>query len=457
MKTATVYTNEILNRVRLDSSFYLSDGNRAYRLVESALREAPEHYSMGDKELVSIWQPNRNVLVYAGAGEPSVPYLQPYDILEYLPGARSYISQNQNPISELKVQSGTILQTCSGRNLGPLIISDKYLEQFAFGSDLLRIDIFDETIKYYIFAFFNTWIGQALLHSSKTGSVIDHLSAKDIESIRIPSFGKDIVKLVSEKMRLSFQLYSDARIALERCIQSFQAAVSIETDSLRLCEGWNVSVKDFWRSKRIDAAFFDPSVSAISKRLSSSGGCSLNEVADILKPSGRYKTNYVKKEFGQPIISGRQLLQNQIVGLKYLPRSAMENFADYRLSAGWIAYPADGRVEGRLGTPIMVTRSRDGWYASGHVGRIVPHSNIDPGYVYLAVSHPAVQAQICSLACGSVVDAVYPEDVEKITIPAKINFPYEQVVDAWNNLDKANQLKEESCAILLNCFQDRIS
>ena len=453
MKTATVFRNEIFNRVRLDSSFYLSEGNRAYRLVESALHGVPEYYSMGDKALVKIWQPNRNVLIYAGDGEPSVPYLQPYDILEYLPAARSYISQNQNPISELRVNSGTILQTCSGRNLGPLIISDKYLEQFAFGSDLLRIDIFDERAKFYIFAFFNTWIGQALLHSNKTGSVIDHLSAKDIESIRVPVFGKEIFTAVSDKMKLSFQLFSDARSTLERCMKSFQTAVSIEPESLRLCEGWSVSFKDFFLNKRVDAAYFDPSVSKVSKRLLAAGGCALSEVADILKPSGRSKTNYVKKEFGQPIMSGRQLLQNQIVGLKYLPKVAMESFADYRLSAGWIAYPADGRVEGRLGTPILVTQSRDGWYASGHVGRIVPHTNIDPGYVYLAISHPAVHAQICSLACGSVVDAVYPEDVEKIIIPAKIAFPYEQVVEAWNNLDRANQLKEEACALLLNCFQ----
>ena len=452
MKTATVFRNEIFNRVRLDSSFYLSEGNQAFRLVESALRSVSEDYSMGDTDLSRIWRPNRNVLIYAGDGEPSVPYLQPYDILEYLPGARSFISQNQNPISEMKVNSGTILQTCSGRNLGPLIISDKYLEQFAFGSDLLRIDIFDENIKYYIFAFFNTWIGQALLHSNKTGSVVDHLSAKDIESIRIPDFGKDVFNAVTERMKRSFQIFSSARITLEKCKKLFQAAVSIDPDSLRLCKGWSVSAKSIYRYKRVDAAFFDPSVSMVSKRLLDSGGCTLSEIADILKPGGRYKTNYVKKEFGQPILSGRQLLQNQIVGLKYLPKATMESFLDYRLSEGWIAYPADGRVEGRLGTPVMVTQSRDGWYASGHVGRIVPHTNIDPGYVYLAISHPAVQAQIYSLACGSVVDAVYPEDVEKVAIPAKIDFPYEQVVEAWNNLDKANQLKEEACALLLECF-----
>ena len=27
--------------------------------------------------MVTVWQPNRNILVYAGDGEESVPYLQP--------------------------------------------------------------------------------------------------------------------------------------------------------------------------------------------------------------------------------------------------------------------------------------------------------------------------------------------------------------------------------------------
>lgn len=172
----------------------------------------------------------------------------------------------------------------------------------------------------------------------------------------------------------------------------------------------------------------------------------------VFKPSGRYKTNYVEKDYGHPLLSGRQLLQNQIVGLKYLPRASKNNYSGFLLKKGCVVYPADGRVEGRLGTPVLVTPSREGWYASGHIGRIEPLPGIDPGYLYLALSHPVVQEQISSLACGSVVDAVYPEDVEKIIIPAQIEFQYNRVVNAWNKFDEADALKQKACKLLLTQF-----
>lgn len=132
MRISTLNRTEISNRCRLDSSYYLSEGNIAVRLVETAIKNSPRYINLGDTDIASVWQPNRNILVYAGNGEESVPYLQPYDILEYLPEARAQLSLHQNPVDKLKVPEGTILQTCSGRNLGPLVISDKYLEKECF-------------------------------------------------------------------------------------------------------------------------------------------------------------------------------------------------------------------------------------------------------------------------------------------------------------------------------------
>ena len=118
MRISTLNRTEISNRCRLDSSYYLSEGNIAVRLVETAIKNSPRYINLGDTDIASVWQPNRNFLVYAGNGEESVPYLQPYDILEYLPEARAQLSLHQNPVDKLKVPEGTILQTCSGRKLG---------------------------------------------------------------------------------------------------------------------------------------------------------------------------------------------------------------------------------------------------------------------------------------------------------------------------------------------------
>jgi len=453
MKIATVYRNEISNNTRLDSSFYLSTGNAASRRVKMAIGSGAKYFSLSDPTLVNIWQPNRNILSYAAEGEPFAPYLQPYDILEYLPEARTKISIARSDIEGLRVREGTILQTCSGRNLGPLVIADKYIESFVFGSDLIRIDIFDKKVRFYIYAFLNTWMGQALLHSNKTGSVIDHLSAQDIADICIPYWDDDQVNEVALLMEEAFNHYSRARLELSACKAAFFNETKIDIKHKSLSSGWIISISDIAETMRVDAAYYDPNTKETSKQLAQNGGIPLYTVADVVKPSGRYKTNYVEKEYGFPIVSGRQLLQEQIVGLKYLPKASAKAYSNFSLKRNWIAYPADGRVEGRLGTPVMITKSRENWCASGHVGRIKAHEGINPGYLYLAISHPAVQAQISALACGSVVDAVYPEDVEKIVIPNMIPFSYNRVVDAWDDFDRANAFKEEACDLILSKFE----
>lgn len=447
MKIETVHRKEFTRNNRIDSSYYLSTGAVAERIVKS-FSEKNRCIQLGNSQIARVWQPNRNIMVYAGENEDYVPYLQPYDILEFLPTERSRLSSNQNKIDELKVTEGTILQTCSGRNLGPLVIADKYLEQFIFGSDLIRINVADNRTRNYVFAFFSTWIGQALLHSSKTGSVIDHLSINDVEKIKIPLVDEKNIDEIAELISGSIKAMATARNMISDLTTRFNAIINCPINNDKLARGWTTNFNSLSSTLRIDAAYYSPKATCAEKALMNVGGIRLSLVAEVFKPSGRYKTNYVEKAYGKPLVSGRQLLQNQIVGLQYLPNSSIDEFSKYRLKEGYIAYPADGRVEGRLGTPVYVTKNREDWYASGHIGRIKAHENINPGYLYLAMKHPAVQAQLYSLACGSVVDAVYPEDVENIIIPNYIEFPYDDVVSAWNLFDEADKLKEVACSKL---------
>lgn len=66
MRISTLNRTEISNRCRLDSSYYLSEGNIAVRLVETAIKNSPRYINLGDTDIASVWQPNRNILVYAG-------------------------------------------------------------------------------------------------------------------------------------------------------------------------------------------------------------------------------------------------------------------------------------------------------------------------------------------------------------------------------------------------------
>ena len=56
---------------------------------------------------------------------------------------------------------------------------------------------------------------------------------------------------------------------------------------------------------------------------------------------------------------------------------------------------------------------------------------------------------ITTFGPGSVVDAVYPEDVEKFILPPQVEFDYDRVTTAWEMISEADSLKTEACQLLL--------
>src|SRR5258708_21280165 len=138
-------------------------------------------------------------------------------------------------------------------------------------------------------------------------------------------------------------------------------------------------------TSRLDAASYNPLVASIRTALLRIGGKRVDEVATVLKPPGRYKTTYVSADHGTPILSGTQLLQHTPINLQYLAARALKNRSDYEVHADWLAYQADGRAEETLGLPVIITPERDGWLASGHVGRVVANDGGNPGWLCAAL------------------------------------------------------------------------
>jgi hypothetical protein len=204
---------------------------------------------------------------------------------------------------------------------------------------------------------------------------------------------------------------------------------------------WVVPAQHF--EGRLDAAFHDPIVHETRKSLTQLGGVTVNQVADVFKPAGRYKTCYVEPEYGRPLLSGAQLLQTSPINLKYMSSSVFKNIELYELKAGWIVYPADGRAEEELGTPVLITVDRDGWLASGHIGRIVPKKGVDSGWLFLALRTLHAQLQIKARASGSVVDSTFPEDMREVVLPPPLQIDFD-INLAWADMATAQALEEEA-------------
>ena len=67
----------------------------------------------------------------------------------------------------------------------------------------------------------------------------------------------------------------------------------------------------------------------------------------------------------------------------------------------------------------------------------MPHDPDDAGWIWAALASDVAQEQVAALACGSVVDALYPEDLAGITIPPRDLVDSRAVKAAWDRFAEA--------------------
>ncbi|MDQ3802561.1 MAG: hypothetical protein M3416_01725 [Acidobacteriota bacterium] len=448
MKTDTVNAVSLVSRRRLDAGYFLSSGMRAAERVESAKAKGVPFVTLGGKDgIARVWQPNRFKRVYASPSEKHLPYLRPYDVFEYLPAAADLLSVKRNKnIQNYVLTRGMILQSCSGRNLGPAVFADDYLAKFALSHDVIRIEVADEQLRNYTLAYLQSETGQQLLRQGKTGSVIDHISTDHVAELEMPLLPLKVRRAAARAMERAVKLREEARVKLDAALSAYEQLLPKPLRSQPTKLGWTINATKLL--SRLDAASYDPFIADVRKHLIDAGGIPLSSVASVVKPAGRYKTYYVGREYGRPILSGTQILQAQLINLRFIAPRAFKDFTAYQLRKGWLVYQADGRAEETLGLPAMVTSDRHKWLASGHVGRIIARKGINAGWLFLAVRTWCVQVQIKALASGSVVDSTFPQDMESVILPPPMDVDGDAIQELWEDFAKARKAEDKAITMV---------
>jgi hypothetical protein len=276
--------------------------------------------------------------------------------------------------------------------------------------------------------------------------VIDYLSEDQVANQEIILFEGGTIQKIAAMVERAVMLRQAARLTLLEMLTAYENSLPTLRRSKPLRAGWTVRSCAF--EGRLDAVFYDPVVSTVRRKLTHLGGVRVGEVAQVVKPGGRYKTCYVGRDHGRPLLSGTQLLQTSPINLQFMSPRVFKNIADYELRSGWIAYPADGRAEEELGTPAFITKDRDGWLASGHVGRVIAKPGVDAGWLFLALKTRHAQVQLKARASGSVVDSTFENDMEEVILPPPLDVDGDMVVQLWDDFREAQALEENASAMI---------
>jgi len=444
MNVTTIRSRSVLVNDRMDAYFFTAPGVAASERL--AMLEATGMNTVRLGDVARVWDPPRFARAWAALAEPGIPYLRPYDVFEFLPTAADRLSIGHNrDVDALRPSPGTLLQTCSGRNLGPCTYADDYIAQFALSHDMIRIEIPDLHVRAYALVFLKTPTGQALLRRGKSGSVIDHLTTSDVAALPVPLLPTEIRRSIVDQAEQSIAAAAEARRRLVALLAAQENALPMPARRAHLQDGWTLpasSVRD-----RLDAAYYDPLVATAGAQVASAGGTRCGDVARASLPL-RYKRYYVSSEHGRPILSGRQLLQLEPVNLRHVSDRSFRQPGNYVIRSGMTILGADGRAEGNQGAAALVTANRAGWLASNHVMRLAPHEGVRPGALWLAIAARQSRAQINALSFGSVVDQINPGDIEEIILPPIDGAAAEEAEDAWELSAEAGSAMSRAISML---------
>jgi hypothetical protein len=444
MNITTIRNRSVLVNDRLDAHFFTAPGVAASERI--AMLEAAGMDVLRLSDVGRIWMPQRFARACASPAEPGIPYLRPYDVFDYLPTATDYISVDRHSgDEEVRPASGSLLQTRSGRNLGPCAYVDDYIAQFALSDDMIRVEISDLEMRAYVLAFLKTPTGQALLRRGKSGSVIDHLTTADVMAIPVPLLPFETRRCIVEQADRSVAAAASARTRLAALLAAQEESLPLPPRAGRLQDGWTLTAGDV--RDRLDAAFYDPLVAAARSQLKTAGGIRCGDVAEASLPI-RYKRYYVSDEHGRPILSGRQLLQLEPINLRHVSDRSFREPEKYVIRSGMTIFGADGRAEGSQVTAALVTNDRSEWLASNHVMRLTPRAEVSPGALWLAITARQSRIQINALSFGSVVDQVNPGDVEDILLPHIDETAAQEAEDAWQLFSEAASAMREAVSLL---------
>lgn len=412
------------NGVRLDASAYDIEAIKALNKVYH--NPYGWVYLWGKEGLVKdAFVGGRFKRIYTNSRE-EIPFFLPSDIENVYPSPSKYISaKTPVPLGKLRVNKQMLLVSVSG-TIGKTSLVGNKLNGQIFSHDLLRILFNGPYDLGYTYAFFKTEEGLKILQSNNYGAVIDHIEPEHLCNIPIPNAPDNIKQEIHEAVVMSYDLRDQSNALVDEAQQLLYAALQIPK-RLNLTPKYyapevgfrNYTVSLSKLNNRLDASYHLPEVdeiiSLISKHAKEITTLGDDRISKGIVLPGRFKRIYVEKGQGVPFFGGKQLLQLNPSGEKYLSfgKHADRIKKELLLEENMCAVTCSGTI----GKVMIVPKHWQGWTLNQHVMRIIPRNKSMAGYIYAWLSTDYALPLIVRHTYGAVVDEIDDKQLAEVSIP----------------------------------------
>lgn len=422
-KWATVSLQEVVAAgTRLEASVFNIEGKHAREILQQC--KWPVKNVLHDFTQNAAY-PGRFKRVYVDK-ENGEPFYMPSQINELQPRPTKYISKFKGiNLDTLKIKKNSILITRSG-TIGNCTIVTETLAGGVFSDDVIRVEAKTISDVGYLYAFLKSKTGHILINTNNYGAVVDHIEPEHLANIPIPDPSPILKQRIHDLIMNSFSLRDESNVLMDEAQALLKEALQLpEIEDFKLryfkagADFQNFSVNLSKLNGRLESSYHIPLVDAILKHLTAHAKevttvGDLRISRDIILP-GRFKRIYVEEGQGAVFFGGKQLLELDPSGEKYLSlkHHAKRIKEQLQIHKNTVLITRSGTV----GKVNIAPKHWDGWIPNEHIIRVVPLNDSISGYLYAWLASEYAYPLITRFTYGAVVDEIDDNHVAQVVVP----------------------------------------
>lgn len=407
------------NSLRLDASFYMSDGIKTILVFNKSNKEIKPLSEVTE----SIFYGGRDRRNYVTNPETGIPFIKGADItLADFSKLKTISRRRTKNLSSYFLKEEWILVTRSG-TIGNTAYVNKDFIGKAASDDIIRI-VPKDIKSGFLYAYLTSKYGNALITHGKYGAVIQHIEPEHIAHIPVPIFPKEKQEQIHNLITEAATLRVEANRLLEEAVEVFDKTFICKNNS----KINSISIRSI--HSRFDAisVIENSKVETVINKHPIEW-VSINSISKKIFIGPRSKRNYVKK--GIPFLSGSELQKaNPTKVEKFLTQKDANPFIVHK---DWLLITRSGTI----GNISLILPILDGYGATDDAIRVVlkDNSNLSSKYLFAFLSSNFGKTCIQKDTFGSVIQHINEEQVGNILVP---------IID----VDKIEQKIEKYCGFI---------
>jgi type I restriction enzyme S subunit len=431
--------------IRLDSSHFVDDSNI---VLNENIKFTTLSTFIDDVE-----EPKLFTRIYCDK-EFGVPYISSSEMSEIEPPVNSrFISKTlTSNINQYIIKRGQVLVSAAG-TVGSIVLATKELDGVAGTSDILRINVDEETNLGFVFTYLTSSFGANELANLAYGAIIKRVRGFQLAQLKTPIIDTKSKLKMNKLVLAALENRDEANDLLKKArllvLEYNNLPELSEEGKEALFRETNLT--EFTTDYRLDSHFYNPMAEEAVKniQINSTDFRKLkDDITEKVFYLNRFTRTFVEKGFGIPYMAGKDIIKVRPTDVDYLSSTETYGLSEYKLKTGWILMTCSGT----LGRTCFIYKNYENWVSTHDLIRIVSKDDFDSGYLYAFLSSDYGYYQALRYKHGAVIDHLTPEQVEEILIPLPSAKQQKQIGDlvrqAYDLRAEAIRLEDEAQTLL---------